>query len=326
MKYLILLFITLFPTAVFAIEHEPEPVKEDAFLVQKQINTWRTEQVTDPRVRVYACQAVRLSAEWFVTSAHCVYTACRNKDCTVQIDLVDAELSASARVYHSTANQSVFIYDGFFPGQNRISGVDTALIRMHPEKTDFSFTDNTTGERIDRKTFEQKLAYYPESKAQWKAYGVRLLDSALAKTSLLKMGIVVPKVSNGVISYLQNGSDVFFVEDMRYFISPSFGVRAGNSGGGVFTRQGDLVGIVSAMMYAKDGSASFTDEQGNKKLTLQNARAYFFFTGFNSSTLGFIRNRISGVRTISLIPLFATPVDKNFDAIIKQIEGTPISF
>lgn len=318
------LFLSLFVPA-YAQEKEPA-VNENAFLVQKEIATWETSQTYNSKARVYSCQAVRVHKNWFITAAHCVYASCRDsKSCTVQITLAEAELKADVRIMHSTASPRVFIYSGFFPGQNRISGVDAALIYFDPETAHYLFANMETGESLEYDQFKKLLRFSPETKAQYQAYGVRLINSATAPTAKLNPVLAVPRVSRGVVSYRLSATDNFFVERLKHFISPDFGVRQGNSGGGVFTADGDLIGIVSSGLFTGKDLA-FHDEEGKTVFTLKDASSFFFFTGFNGSTMGFIRNKVPSLRTISLVPFFAEPTEQDFNDIIKQVEGTSMVF
>lgn len=317
--------------SVFAQEEaERRPVREEAFLVQKEIAVWRTDKTYNSRASVYSCQAVRIHKNWFLTAAHCVYSACSgSQPCTVQITLAEAEMRQTARVYHSTSSQRVFIYPGFFPGQNRISSVDVALIRFDKDAADFSYArrENDGWKNISQEKFYARLADCPETQDQLNAAGVRLISSANLGNALFRPGIVVPKTVNGEVFYLQAPSnDIYFVEKLQHFISPGFGVRRGNSGGGVFTPQGDLAGLVSSLMYSKNGSASFYDSEGKAVLTLQDARDYFLFTGFNGSTLNFIRNRVPSLRVIGADMGYAQAVNKNFEEIVKMINASTMDF
>lgn len=327
-KFTTLLISFLFATSLFAAKPKPAPVNEDAFLVQKEISIWPTDQGFNSDVTVYSCQAVRLDENWFLTSAHCVYSACGTRPCTVDILLAEsAGLLARAKVNHSTTSQSVFIYRGFFPGQNRISGMDVALIKLDPKKAEYSYVNLEDGEPITREEFQTKLRFDSEAQAQLNAKGVRLLSVANMPTIQLKPQIVVPKMIAGVLSYLPSPSpEVYYVQDLQHFIVPGFGVRQGNSGGGVFTRSGDLAGIVSSLLYNKDGTASFHDADGKTVLTLKNAKDLFMFTGFNGTTLNFIRTKVPNLRTVSVVPDFAVKSDKKFDSIVKAEEETSMQF
>lgn len=305
-------------------------MNENAFLVQKEIDVWRTDKTYNSQAAVYACQAVRIHKNWFLTAAHCVYTACSgSQPCTVQITLAEAELRQTVRIYHSTSSQQVFIYPGFFPGQNRISSVDVALIRFEPESAEYAYAAQGKNgwKTIPQEVFYARLSGSPETRAQLDAAGVRLVSSANLGNSLFRPGIVVPKTVDGVVSYLESPSeDIYFVEKLQHFISPGFGVRRGNSGGGVFTPRGDLAGLVSSLMYSKNGSASFYDAEGKAVLTLKDARDYFLFTGFNGSTMNFIRNKVPSLRVIGADMGYTEPVKKNFAEIVKMINGSSMAF
>lgn len=326
-NFLSLLFIGCLAPALYAAEPGPAPINENAFLVQKEIASWPTDQTFNTQVAVYNCQAVRLHPDWFLTSAHCVYSACATRPCTVEITLAQsADLTARVRVKHSTTSPAVFIYGGFFPGQNRISGVDAALIRFNAQKAEYSYTRTEDGQPLTRTEFEKLLRFDPEAQLQLNASGARLLNVSGVSTVRLRPGIVVPKVTNGNISYLAGGGDVYFVDELQHFLSPGFGVRRGNSGGGVFTRSGDLAGVVSSLLYAKDGSASFQDGEGNTVLTLKNAHDYFMFTGFNGATMNFIRNKVPHLRTVSVLPEFAVPSKKKFTAVVEAANAASMQF
>ncbi len=333
MKKLFYFFILVFvcaPAAFAQEEPEVRPVREEAFLVQKEIDIWRTDKTYNSRPSVYTCQAVRIHKNWFLTAAHCVYTACSgSQPCTVQITMAEAEMRQMARVYHSTSSQRVFIYPGFFLGQNRISSVDVALIRFDAESADFSYAKKENGgwKNISQESFYARLPECPETQDQLNAIGARLISSANLGTARFRPGIVVPKTVKGEVYYLQSPSDdIYFLEKLQHFISPGFGVRRGNSGGGVFTPQGDLVGLVSSLMYSKNGSASFYDAEGKAVLTLKDARDYFLFTGFNGATMNFIRNRVPSLRVIGADMGYTQPVNKNFEEIVKMINASTMDF
>ena len=324
---LAILFLISFPAGVWAQERSVA-VNENAFLIQKEISVWPTNQTFNSRAAVYNCQAVRLHPNWFLTSAHCVYSACATQPCTVEITLAESpDLLARVRVKHSTVSKNVYIYPGFFPGQNRISGMDVALIQFNPKEAEYLYVNLTDGKSLTLAEFTKKLRLDTEAQAQMNAAGARLLNVATVGTVRLKPQIVVPKMTAGVISYLLGSSrEIYFVKELQHFISPGFGVRQGNSGGGVFTASGDLAGVVSSLLYAQDGSASFHDAEGKTLLTLRNANQLFFFTGFNGSTLNFIRNKVPGLRTVNVLPDFAVPSDKKFDAIVKAEQAVSMKF
>ena len=309
---------------------EPAKVREDSFLIQKEMVIWRTDQEGGSSVPMDTCQAIRIHPKWFLTAAHCVYPSCRGSlPCTVQITLAEGEMRQRVRIKHSTASKNVFIYDGFFPGQNRISSVDVALVKFDPMTATYSHEAWSDKENqfvpISQETFEKKLPHSPETRAQLNATGARLVGVSGISNAKLLPQIAVPLMQNGNLSYRVSPSrDVFFIKKLQFFIAPSFGVEQGNSGGGVFTAQGDLVGLVSALVYSK-GSAAFQNDEGKTVLTLQNAREYFLFTGFNANTLHFIRNHIPSLRTIDADTGFVKPATKNFNTIIKTLDKAHMS-
>lgn len=321
-----LLLFTLFiiPFHLFAAD---EQVNDNAFLVQKEIAIWSTSAARTP---VYTCQAIRIHPKWLLTAAHCVYSACKAgaASCNVRVTLAQAELLAQATVRHDSTTQNVFVYDGFFPGQNKISSVDVALIRLDSSASyNYFVAGQDSWNEITKEKFDKLLRESPETKMQLNAVGGRLVSVATAPNSRSLQRIAVPRVGQGDITWLESpSSDVYFLNGLQHFISPGFGVRKGNSGGGVFTFNGDLVGIVSSLVYAQDGSASFQGEDGGAVVTLKNARNYFLFTGFNGTSLNFIRNHVPNVRTVGALPNYMEQTDKDFAAIVGQINKTFMSF
>lgn len=304
-------------------------VREKDFLVQKEIAVWRTDKAGFGKTSVYSCQAVRIAPQWFLTAAHCVYNACRDTlPCTVQINLAQAEgeLRQTVRVNHTTSSKNVFIYEGFFPEQNRVSSVDVALIKLDDSAEYFYQAWNGKDahwETISREQFNLAQKNSPETRAQLDAVGGLLVGAANLPTSRFLPTLVVPLTNEGTLTYLVNPStEVFFVRELQHFLSPGFGVQRGNSGGGVFTTHGELVGLVSSVLYGRDGSASFRDDEGKTVLTLKNAGDYFLFTGFNGSTLNFIRNHVPNLRVVGAENGFIEPTDKDFNTIIKTVNGS----
>lgn len=341
MKKLFLLpvFILLF-SALFAQEAQDEQdplqpaVNENAFLVQKEIAILPAAERDKDYGLQYACQAVRLSEQWFLTAAHCVYAACKGtKACDVEITLAEAELKAVARVSHSVTDKRVHIYNGFSPAQNRVSGLDVALIQMDKAATEFAYAkpDGQGGwVRISEAEFNRLLRRAPETKAQFSAMNPLFISSSSAPTSKLNATLAVPKIVDGNVAYLTGAKDnTYYVKELEHFVAPDFGVRKGNSGGGVFTTSGELVGIVSARIYNADGSASFYDEKGQLSLNLENASNYFLFAGFNGRTLNFINTRAGSVRTIdAVLNSLVTPVpeeQRNFKKIISLVNAVPLA-
>ena len=311
------------------VRGEPQKVREESFLIQKEIQVWRNN-VTLSQTPVYHCQAVQLNDHWFLTAAHCVYTACSGThSCTVQVTLAQNDLRKRVRIYHNNNTPRVTIYPGFFPGQNRISRVDVALVHLVPKDADYLYDmwTGTSWEQVSPMVFEEQLKLSPETQAQLATREVRLVSSVNLPNSLFLQPLVVPKMESGILSYLISDSpQVYFVSSLQHFIASDFGVRRGNSGGGVFTKDGDLVGLVSSLFFTRDGSASFQDDEGKTLLTLHHAQDYFLFTGFNGDTLNFIRNKMSYLRTIGAENGFTEPTEKDFKSIVGSLQETPMQF
>ena len=192
---------------LWAVEREPVPVNENAFLIQKEIAVWPTDQTFNSQVPVYNCQAVRLHENWFLTSAHCVYSACAARPCTVEITLAESpDLLARVRVKHSTVSPSVYIYRGFFPGQNRISGMDAALIRFVPQKAEFSYVNLEDGTPLSPEEFENAFASSSGTEAGLRSEyfsvdpeGRRCCVSPIIRDGV-QLGIIVVYARDGALS------------------------------------------------------------------------------------------------------------------------------
>ena len=334
-RYLLLAVLVLLPLGGVAQEtSEENPVNERAFWVQKEIAILPASERGMDYGLQYSCQAVRLDEQWFLTAAHCVYGACDGtKACDVEIVLAEAELKAVARVSHNAMDQRVFKYSGFRPGQNRISGLDMALIKMDKAASEFAYAKPASDGgwvRISEQEFNRLLRNAPKTRAQMQAMNPLFISTVDVPTAQLKAQLVVPKVEDGKLQYLvgpKNG--VYYVGQLEHFVSPDFGVRKGNSGGGVFTTSGALVGIVSARVYNQDGSATFYDEESKTSLTLDNAADYFLFASFNGKTLNFINSGRQNVRTVeALINGYVVPVpeeQRNFKKVTNLINRASLA-
>ena len=328
MKYFtyFLAFLCCLPAFAYGQEDPAEPqINADAFLAQKAFTVWPDERTPDGNVPAAHCQAVRLNQDWFITAAHCVYDFCgENRSCVLQFDLAQSPdpLFAQARVHSNSIRRNVFIYPGYNPHQNRSSSFDVALIRFAPGKDGYLFMDMSADKEISRAEFEKKLPFYPETQAQWNPATPRLLTFDAAVSAHITQPIAVPRAENGRISWLYNaGGQAFFISELQHCVSTAFGVQQGNSGGGVFTAQGDLIGIVSMTLQNKNGAAVFKDADGKPLPTLQNADSYFVFTGFSSGVLAFIRNYVPRVRFVGAVPRSAQLTSQKFNRIISALDG-----
>lgn len=323
-KYYFLTFLCVL-CAALAQAQADIAVNEDAFLVQKAITVWGDETSSE-KLMSAQCQAVRITPDWLLTAAHCVYDFCRNnQNCTVQVNVVSApqdDLAAQVRVRSGAQKKNVFIFPGYNPRQNRSSSFDVALIRLAPQERDWAFFAPRGGKRFSREQFEKQLDVYPESRAQWNAKRPRLLTFDAAVSARLTPAIAVPRVENGGVSWLYNaGGQAYFISELQHFVSTDFGVRQGNSGGGVFTADGQLVGVVSMSFTGKGNRMQFKDADGKAVSTLQNADAYFVFTGFTSAVSAFIRGHVPGVFSVGAVPQAAELTNEKFTRIIKTLDN-----
>lgn len=271
------------------------------------------------------CQAVRIAPRWYLTAAHCVYDFCQGKACEIQINLVqDASYSVHTRVVHTPSEPAVYIYEGYSPKTNRSAGTDVALIYYNPSRADTMYMDVLNGRPLTKGAFEEKVSYSSNANEQWKALAkkpsVKLLSFAGAPSAKLKRGIVVPNIGGGGVDYLTNDSrEIYFVSPLKLLFSADFGVRPGNSGGGVWTDDLMLAGVVS--QYLGSGPMNFYDENGEKVGALSNVSNYFLFTGFTSDTLGFIKTHVPNVPVALGMGGHAKSVTQSFEEITGMIDS-----
>lgn len=320
-----LAFLCVLPVLAYGQEDAAPQINAEAFLAQKSFTVWPDERSSGSKVPAARCQAVRLAPDWYITAAHCVYDFCaENRSCVIQFDLAQSPdpLFAQARVHSDSSRRNVFIYPGYNPRQNRSSSFDVALIRFAPGKDGYLFMDVSKDKEITRAEFEKKLSFYPETQAQWNAPAPRLLTFDAAVSARITQPIAVPRAQNGHISWLYNAAgQAFFISEVQHCLSNAFGVKQGNSGGGVFTAQGDLIGIVSMSLQNKNGAVAFTNADGKKQFTLQEADSYFIFTGFSSAVLSFVRQYIPRVAFVGAVPYAAELTDEKFNRIISALDG-----
>lgn len=328
MKYFTYFLAVLGCLPVFAYGEETEKtpqINADAFLAQKGFTVWADERTPDGQVEAAHCQAVRLTRDWYITAAHCVYDFCgANRSCVVQFDLAQSPdpLLAQARVHSNSSLRNVFIFPGYNPAQNRSSSFDVALIRFALGKDGYLFMDLDKEKELSRAEFEKKLPFYPETQAQWNAPAPRLLTFDAAVSARITPPIAVPRAEKGHISWVYNtGGQAFFVSELQHCVSTAFGVQKGNSGGGVFTAEGDLIGIVSMSFQNKNGAMPFKDADGKPLPTIQNADSYFVFTGFSSGVLAFIRSHVPQVRFTGAVPRAAQLTNQKFNRIISALDA-----
>lgn len=275
------------------------------------------------------CQAVRIAPEWFLTAAHCVYEYCQGKSCNVQINLVqDASYAVQAFVSHRPSSPEVYVYEGYSPKNSRNSGTDVALIHYRPSESAVKYLDVLNGVELSRADFAQKVSYSSNAQEQWNALSqkpsVKLLNFAGAPSAQLKKSIAVPNMSAGGVTYLTNDSkEVYFVSPLQLLFSADFGVRPGNSGGGVWTSDGMLAGVVS--QYLGAGAMDFYDEKGEKVGSLENVSNYFLFTGFTADTLGFIRSHVPSVPQALAMGGYAKSVKQSFEEITQKIDSARLA-
>ena len=65
----------------------------------------------------------------------------------------------------------------------------------------------------------------------------------------------------------------------------------------------------------------FKDADGKAVSTLQNADAYFVFTGFTSAVSAFIRGHVPGVFSVGAVPQAAELTNEKFTRIIKTLDN-----
>lgn len=286
---LALLFSALCLPVGLCAQETPSFFAED-FLNQSLI-------VTSDGKQAKQCQAVRILPNWYLTAAHCVRPYC-DKECRVTVTLLSGKLQASANVYHSSSENSVFVPRQYRPGTSSNIRYDMALIHFNPLPQDYTFYDAAGNKFLDKESFLQKLksSSFTDEYKQWKALQnarPKLIQVSNAMTRLLEYPIAVPKLRpDGIFFQHSDTKPFYYFTELQYYMGKNFGVEKGMSGSGVIMQGGDVVGIVSASLSTGD-SLIIYDNTDQEIGTVPYSEDYFMFTPFNRQNVSFINATVS---------------------------------
>ncbi len=236
------------------------------------------------------CQAFRIHADWFVTSAHCV-ESCLSGACRVKILLAQGDINASAEL---TARE-VFIPKEYQTAdkQGRVTthkAWDIALLHYQPQDFLYEYAEGGSATQAE---FEQAQQKDRNLRAQWQG-AVKPKIPALhtyngPELMTLKQNLFVPRWNWGELEMFSNPKTVlYFGERASLWAADGFGVDHGNSGGAVVLADGGVIGVATAKMnnnLPKDVRRAFP--------TFGQAEDFFLFTGFApKTTLKFIQQTL----------------------------------
>ena len=291
MKKYICLFVLsclLLPVGVLA-QDAPRFFAED-FLNQSVI-------LTSDGQHAKQCQAVRILPTWYLTAAHCVRPYC-DRECRVTVSLIQGSLQASANVYHSSSESSVFGPRQYRSGTAENIRYDMALIHFAPLPEDYFFYDASTKQALDEKTFLKKLRIsdYRDQYAQWEALKTarpRLLVISDTFDRMVQQPLAVPDLrQSGLFFKDSQGNPFYYFTKLRHYLGLNFGVEKGMSGSGVVLPGGDIIGIVSAGL-SKGASMPVYDDNDKQIGFVPYSTQYFLFTPISRQNSNFINATVS---------------------------------
>lgn len=229
------------------------------------------------------CQAVRIHQDWFLTAAHCV-EKCVHASCQIRLFLA---MSDSAMATADLSSSDVIVPHQFQEKQTALW--DVALLHYRPNSYEF----RSEGGPIDEESFLKIVQKDPALKRQWQGAVDPEVPALAVYTgpSLMHLidNIIVPRWEMGHMTYLNHPEYILYVgKKQALWVTDGFGVSEGNSGGGVWLENGNLVGIVSAKK-----ENDFPNFARAVLPQLGQAGEFFLFTGFSKkTTLPFIQNTL----------------------------------
>ena len=269
MKKSILLFSVLF--CALAGWGKP-PVYADDYLFQKQL------LVGDAAT----CQTVRIAQEWFLTAAHCVVPCIQQQNCKLRVVLAAGEVSALADIksgdvmvppmYQTTDKEGRPVTHTYW---------DVALMRFHPQDVFFQLAN---GMAATLEHFKRARAEDEDLEAQWigfiKPKYPTLYTFDREQETPLKTDLFVPLWERGEMTILSEPKQVLYLgQRQSLWASAGFGVDHGNSGGGVFWRDGALLGIATAKRVN-----DLPTEIKQQYPAFAQTDEFFLFNGFSKKT------------------------------------------
>lgn len=266
------------------------------------------------------CQATRIAPRWFVTAAHCVKDLCYQKGCTLRMDLLDTSMSVLAEGKHTTKNPSVFVYPAYI--SNPEVGNDIAIFRLDLNTAPKTYyhratVKNTPHIAATEQTFTAWLAKNRKANSQY----THVLSPQLPPLVVFDNGNYALDRKTSVISIFggkrkvqQNPNMVYYVKQLGYAYTTNFGIQKGMSGSGVMTNTGELIGIISASVWA-----DFF--KGKQKVEHKD---WFMFPVFNEKIIAFMKEVMGSdfykVDQKDAYPSFVNKTRKDFSAVVRVMK------
>jgi hypothetical protein len=202
--------------------------------------------------RVSKCQAVRIGKSWYITASHCLFPRCE-EGCNITVRLVvTPNYEMDAHTEHSAKTPRVFNNEKVNLAKIK-SAYDIALLHMPANKIEYSYIIPQRNRRI---TKEQFLKIIPNAGIYTKALNGTNLPSILyidsSYPAVLDREISVVSIWDGNREVLPAQGPLYYMPMQKYIFAENFGIKEGNSGSGVMTNTGELVGIVSATSILTD--------------------------------------------------------------------------
>ena len=256
-------FLILFLCAAAFIKAEVNFVtvtnEESYSSVKDFTNTYEINLNKHGANNVVKCQAVRLAKNWFITAAHCVEEPCSNGACSFQARLI---VGPNYEVDFTTTqdkklSKKIFKFDKTKLDNSKIL-YDIALIYFDPKETKTVFKDTSTRRVISEAEFLRRI---PNRAVYLRALNGTHLPTILVLNTrtpaVLKRNLSVISIWSGQKTLLKNSKlPVFYSPTLSNIVTKNFGVIKGNSGSGVMTNTGELLGILSAKADLKSSRAS----------------------------------------------------------------------